>query len=320
MQKNFKFTVPQNIEQVRLDKFLSKQLPNTSREKIKKMIKTKNVSVNNKIVEKISTQINNNDTVKITLIEDEDPTHLIPEKIELNILFEDKDLIVINKPAGLVVHPGAGNKSGTLANALLYHTANLSQEKTARPGIVHRLDKDTSGILVVAKNDQTHLKLTKLFSKHDINREYIALCFGKFEKKTGIIEGNITRSRFNRKKMALTNTEKGKPSKTEYVVIKYYKSANVSLVKFKLSTGRTHQIRLHASSIAHPVVGDKTYGNQNTHIKNIKDKDLKELIKSARRQMLHAHLLGFTHPTTKKYVEFKTEPEEDMKNLIEYLK
>ena len=241
------------------------------------------------------------------------------ENIDLNIIFEDEDLIVINKPPNLVMHPAPGNESGTLVNALMHYTNNqLSNlDDNARPGIVHRLDKDTSGILVVAKNNNVHINLAKQFKEHTISRRYKAIVWGTPDNQS--IEGYIERNRKNRKKMSLNNKGFGKYSKTDIKLEKTFGIA--SLVDCHLHTGRTHQIRLHLTSKNSPIIGDKIYGkskiNQFGKDKNTFNKFM--ILKNFERQALHAYHLGFDHPTSKKRMDFDIEIPEDFKNLIELL-
>ncbi|MDA9742979.1 RluA family pseudouridine synthase, partial [Pelagibacteraceae bacterium] len=241
------------------------------------------------------------------------------ENIDLNIIFEDEDLIVINKPPNLVMHPAPGNENGTLVNALMHYTNNqLSNlDDNSRPGIVHRLDKDTSGILVVAKNNNAHINLAEQFKEHTISRRYKAIVWGTPDNQS--IEGYIERNRKNRKKMSLNNKGFGKYSKTDIKLEKTFGIA--SLVDCHLYTGRTHQIRLHLTSKNSPIIGDKIYGkskiNQFGKDKNTFNKFM--ILKNFERQALHAYHLGFDHPTSKKRMDFDIEIPEDFKNLIELL-
>ena len=241
------------------------------------------------------------------------------EDIDLNIIFEDEDLIVINKPPNLVMHPAPGNESGTLVNALMHYTNNqLSNlDDNSRPGIVHRLDKDTSGILVVAKNNNVHINLAEQFKKHTISRRYKAIVWGAPDNQS--IEGYIERNKKNRKKMSLNNKGFGKYSKTDIKLEKTFGIA--SIVDCHLHTGRTHQIRLHLTSKNSPIIGDKIYGkskiNQFGKDKNTFNKFM--ILKNFERQALHAYHLGFDHPTSKKRMDFDIEIPEDFKNLIELL-
>ena len=269
----------------RLDKYLVETTDYT-RSKIKKMIDNNNVLVNNKIA-KASYIIKENDNIDITPLTEE--TTVSAENIPLDIIYEDDDLIVINKPSGMVVHPAPGNYTGTLVNALMYHTNHLSTVNTSvRPGIVHRIDADTSGLLLVAKNDKTHNLLAQAISKKEVVREYIALVHGIINEDTATIDAPIGRDKNNRKKMCVTS-ENSKDAITHIKVLERYK--NATLIKCKLETGRTHQIRVHLNYIGHPIVNDPVYGP-------------KKLIDSAFGQMLHAVKISFVHPITKEYMEF----------------
>lgn len=269
----------------RIDAYLGENTQYT-RSKIKKMIASGNILVNEKKV-KASYLLKEDDVIKIT--DYEENTDILPENIPLDIYYEDDDLIVVNKPSGMVVHPAPGNYSKTLVNALLYHTNSLSTVNTnIRPGIVHRIDADTSGLLLVAKNDKTHNALASAIQKKEVVREYIALVEGIIEEDTATIDAPIGRDEKNRKKMAVTATN-SKDAITHIRVLERYPKA--SLIRCRLETGRTHQIRVHLSYIGHPVVNDPVYGH-----KSLVDKEF--------GQMLHAEKLGFVHPTTKEYMEF----------------
>lgn len=236
-----------------------------------------------------------------------------PQEIPLNIAFEDEHLIVIDKPAGMVVHPAAGNPDGTLVNALLHHCSGQLSGigGVARPGIVHRIDKDTSGLLVVAKTDKAHEGLAKQFKDHSIERRYLALCGGHPSPPEGTIATRIGRSDANRKKMAVLdkNSSRGKHAVTHYKTIKTLK--HCALIEFRLETGRTHQVRVHCASIGHALLGDPVYGNTPAPLRKL----LKE--KGFSRQALHAAKLGFVHPITGEYVEFSSELPRDMRELID---
>lgn len=269
----------------RIDKYLGETTDYT-RSKIQKMIENGSVLVNNSKV-KASYTLKENDNIEVADYIEE--TDITPENIPLDIYYEDDDLIVVNKPSGMVVHPAPGNNSGTLVNALLYHTNNLSSVNTnIRPGIVHRIDADTSGLLLVAKNDKAHNILAEVIQKKEVTREYIALVHGVINEDTATIDAPIGRDVNNRKKMCVT-ANNSKEAVTHIKVLERYK--NATLIKCKLETGRTHQIRVHLNYIGHPVVNDPVYGH-------------KKLIDKEFGQMLHAEKLGFVHPTTKEYMEF----------------
>jgi len=240
-----------------------------------------------------------------------------PEDIPLDIIFEDASLLIVNKPAGMVTHPAYNNYSGTLVNALLHHCNHLSTLNTEmRPGIVHRLDKDTTGLMVVAKNDVVHAFLAKQFAKRTIDREYWAIVWGRFKSTKGTIEANLGRSKRDRKKVAVT--EDGKSAITEYEVLKEFDF--LSLVRLHLKTGRTHQIRVHLAHINHPVFGDPTYGGRSNTWNGLEGKkahSAANLLKRIPRQALHAKTIGFIHPATKEFVKFDSELPADMKAILE---
>ncbi len=280
----------------RIDKYLNDNTDYT-RSKIQKMLESGNITVNGGIV-KASYSLKENDEIEITELIEE--TDIISENIPLDIYYEDDDLIVVNKPSGMVVHPAPGNYTGTLVNALLYHTSNLSTINTLiRPGIVHRIDADTSGLLLVAKNDKAHNALAEAIQKKEVNREYIALVEGIISEDTATIDAPIGRDVNNRKKMCVT-ANNSKEAVTHIKVIK--RLNNATLIKCNLETGRTHQIRVHMAYIGHPIINDPVYGNR-----KLIDKDF--------GQMLHAEKIGFVHPTTKEYMEF-TSPVPDKFNEI----
>jgi len=310
-----KINKEQNLK--RLDQALAK-LSNYTRSQIKILLINNNIKKDGKITNNGSYRVKEDEVYDLSL-QIPKQEKFIAEDIPLDIIFEDDDIIIINKVAGMVTHPAPGNNSGTLVNALLNHTNNnLSNfNKNDRPGIVHRLDKETSGIMVVAKNDKAHLNLANQFKKHSISRTYSAIVWGTPQNQT--IEGYVERHRINRKKMSLNNIEKGKYSKTNIKLKKNYGIA--SLIECILSTGRTHQIRLHMASINSPIVGDKIYG------KNKMNKFGKDhitfnkflILKNFDRQALHAHHLGFCHPKSKKYLEFNSNLPEDMQNLLDFV-
>lgn len=281
----------------RIDKYLNENTEYT-RSKIQKMIENGNILVND-IKVKDSYKVKENDYITIEAIEE--TTDILPENIPLDIYYEDDDLIVVNKPSGMVVHPAPGNYTGTLVNALIYHTNNLSKVNTnIRPGIVHRIDADTSGLLLVAKNDKAHNILAEAIQKKEVVREYIALVEGIIMEDTATIDAPIGRDKNNRKKMTVTS-ENSKDAVTHIKVLDRYKDS--TLIRCKLETGRTHQIRVHLSYIGHPVVNDPVYGH-----KKLIDKDF--------GQMLHAEKLGFVHPTTKEYMEFTAKPPKRFEEIL----
>lgn len=318
-EKKYEFLIPEGKQKERLDVFLTNSVENTTRSKVQKLIESKNVTVNGKFV-KASYLVQPNDVIIATHPINPRPEKVEPEDIPLNIVYEDEYFLIINKPAGMVTHPAYANYTGTLVNALLYHSNKLSNiNEEFRPGIVHRIDKETSGLLVVAKDDWTHAKLAEQFSKHTTEREYWAIAWGIFKERKGEINQNIARSKKDRKKFTHSQTE-GKTATTLYDVITEYDFT--SLVKLNLKTGRTHQIRVHLSYINHPVFGDPTYGGRElvcgSSLPKIKNR-LHNLLKIMPRQALHAKTLGFIHPKKNEFVMFDSELPEDMKTLISKL-
>ncbi|MEB3012403.1 RluA family pseudouridine synthase [Parvimonas sp. D2] len=278
-------------KKIRCDVFLSEKISNLSRTSIQKLIKEKLVFVNGKNIKpNVILEIGDEITVSIP---DKKEMTLVAEDIALDIVYEDDYIIIINKPRNMVVHPAAGNEEHTLVNALLNH-CKLSMINSERPGIVHRLDKDTTGLIVCAKDDETHLKLVEMFSNREINKKYLAICNGSFSKENGFIDKPIGRDEKDRKKMSV-KSKSGKEALTEYNVL--ISNLKYSLVDVTLHTGRTHQIRVHFSSLNHPIVGDETYGNKNEKIK-------------ANGQMLHSYYLEFLHPITEDNLSFTVLPDE----------
>lgn len=286
----------------RIDKYLSTVIEGKTRSFIQGLIEDKAITVNGKII-KNNYKLKSNDEIVIILPE---PMELDvkAENIDLNIVYEDSDVIVINKPKNMVVHPAPGNYTGTLVNGLLYHCKDLSGiNGVIRPGIVHRIDKDTTGILVIAKNDEAHNSLAKQFKDHSIKREYYALVEGRFSKESGTIDKPLGRNKKDRLKMDIV--EDGRRAVTHYEVLEQYDKC-VSLIKCTLETGRTHQIRVHMASIGHPLVGDQVYGYKKQKFK-------------IEGQALHAKTLGFIHPTTGEYIEFTSDLPEYFEELIKKL-
>ena len=304
------FTAIPSDAKNRLDIFLSQKLPELTRSRIKNLIEDGLISLNDKPA-KAGAKIKTGDKIAITIPL---PKAIAaePEKIPLDILYEDKHIIVINKPPGLTVHPGAGRAKGTLVNALLYHCKDLSGIGGAlRPGIVHRIDKDTSGVLVVAKTDKSHQFLSKQFKEHSMKRRYLALVWGVVKGDEGTIDLPIGRHISERKKMSV-RTKRGRRAVTHYRVIKRFN--NFTLLEASLETGRTHQIRVHLSAIHHPVVGDPVYGK--TSIPSALPPKIISILKKLKRQALHAQTLGIIHPETKQYMEFTSPLPDDMKEVI----
>lgn len=281
----------------RLDNFIVQNVDNLTRSYIKNLIDDELVTVNGK-KQKAGYSLKENDIINIQIPEDK-KANIKAEDIKLNIMYEDDDILIVDKEKGMVVHPANGNYSGTMVNSLMYsHKDKLSSiNGTIRPGIVHRIDKDTSGILVVAKNDNAHKKLSEQFKVHSITRKYIALVKGIIKEDTMDIDYPIGRSSKDRKKMAVTY-KNSKEAKTHIKVLKRFYNSNVTLVEATLETGRTHQIRVHMAYVGHPLVGDEVYGKKDPRFK-------------IEGQMLHAKTLGFIHPTKNSYIEFES-------NLPEY--
>jgi 23S rRNA pseudouridine1911/1915/1917 synthase len=313
--EQLRIVVPPGEHHKRVDVYLTHQIENATRNKVQQAIKTGMVLVNDTIV-KSSYLLNPKDVIEITFPR---PPRMDaePENIPLDIVFEDAFLLIVNKPAGMVTHPAYNNYSGTLVNALLHHCNNLSTLNTGmRPGIVHRLDKDTTGLMVVAKTDAVHAFLAKQFSKRTIDREYWAIVWGRFKSPKGIIDANLGRSKRDRKKVAVI--ENGKSAITEYEVLKEFDF--LSLIRLHLKTGRTHQIRVHLAHINHPVFGDPTYGGRNNTWNGLEGNTARSaanLLKLIPRQALHAKTIGFIHPATKEFVKFDSELPADMQAILE---
>lgn len=282
------FNIGEEESGIRIDKFLSYHIEGKSRSYIQNIIEGNHVLVNEKNI-KSNYKLRTGDKIKV-LVPEPMELNLTPEDIPLDILYEDQDVIVVNKPQGMVVHPAVGNYNGTLVNALLNHCSDLSGiNGIIRPGIVHRIDKDTSGVLVVAKNDNAHNKLSEQFKEHSMKREYYALIEGVIKQDSGTIEAPLGRHPIDRIKFAVVSS--GKAAITHYEVIERFK--NSTLIKCTLETGRTHQIRVHMSHIGHPLVGDPLYGYKKQRFK-------------LKGQVLHAKTLGFMHPTKGVFMEFQS--------------
>ena len=319
ISKNFlSVIVESEKEGLRCDKFLAESFPEISRSRLQQLIGDGQVTLNGTPLKGGSTKTKAGDEYQIFIppAEEAEPE---PEDIALDIVYEDEDLLVVNKPAGMTVHPAAGAYHGTLVNALLFHCRDSLSGigGVKRPGIVHRIDKDTSGLLVVAKNDFAHNFLSEQFAVHSIERTYFAFVYGNPNPLKGKIEGNIGRSSADRKKMALVQTG-GKEAVTNYQTIELFKRA-AALVKCNLETGRTHQIRVHLSSIGNALIGDQTY------VKNHKSSlavpaDIKVKINNFPRQALHAKSLGFIHPRSKEFMQFDSELPADLQELYAVLK
>jgi len=317
--KKYKIDVPEGKKKERLDVFLTHHIENATRNKIQKLIEEGLVKVNGDI-EKSNYKIAPFDQIDVEIPISPRPENAEPEDIPLEVIYEDDYLLIINKPAGMVAHPAYANYTGTLVNALLHHSKNLSNiNEPCRPGIVHRIDKDTSGLLVIAKDDWIHAKLAEQFSKHSTEREYWAVCWGLLKEKEGIVEKNIARSKSDRKKFSVS--DEGKTAVTFYKVLEEFEFA--SLLKLNLKTGRTHQIRVHLASINHPVFGDRVYGGNKivygSALPKMKSR-IDNLLEIMPRQALHAKTLGFIHPHLKSFVKFDSELPQDFQTLLEKLR
>lgn len=295
------FEIALDQEGERLDKYLSIIYPDISRSFFQKLIKEQGIFVNEK-VEKASYRLSIEDIVTVHF-PDAVETAIVPENIPLDILYEDDDLLIVNKPKGMVVHPSAGHYTGTLVNAIMYHCKDSLSgiNGEIRPGIVHRIDMDTTGSLIVCKNDMSHVNIAEQIKVHSVNRIYEGIVFGNVKEEEGTIDAPIGRHPVERKKMSI-NEKNGKPAITHYKVLKRF--GNYTYMQFKLETGRTHQIRVHMSSIGHPLIGDSLYASGKTPFKNLQG------------QTLHAKTIGFIHPTTEKYIEFEAPLPEYFENLL----
>ncbi|MFT5338118.1 MAG: 23S rRNA pseudouridine1911/1915/1917 synthase [Luteibaculaceae bacterium] len=320
LYEHFKYEVDKGQELLRVDKFLIDRMPNTSRNRIQAAAKTGNIHVNGEAV-KVNYKVKPGDVVALVMSEPMQEIELIPEDIPLDIVYEDDSLMVINKPAGFVVHPGHGNYSGTLVNALIFHCQNLPVSEgnpSSRPGLVHRIDKDTTGLMVIAKTLESMTHLGRQFFDRTIERRYHALVWGNLKDEEGEIEGNIGRSLKDRKVRAVfPDGDQGKHALTRYKVLKRF--GYVTLVECKLETGRTHQIRVHFRFIGHPLFGDPVYGGDKvlfgTHHAKYKA-FVHNGFKMLPRQALHAKSLGFEHPKTGEKMSFESELAPDMVALI----
>ena len=319
-EKKIRVEVSEGKKKERIDIFLANSVENATRSRVQKLIKANCVTVNGKLV-KSNYIICPNDIIDLTIPTSPRPEETEAEDIPLKIVYEDEFLLVVNKEAGMVAHPSFGNYTGTLVNALLHHTNKLSASGApGRPGIVHRIDKDTSGLLIIAKDEWTHAKLAKQFFDHTIEREYWAVCWGIFKQRSGEVVGNIARSTKERKIFTVSPTE-GRHAHTFYEVIEEFEFA--SLVKLKLKTGRTHQIRVHMRYIKHPIFGDTTYGGRvivyGSALPKMKSR-IDNLLEIMPRQALHAKTLGFIHPHTKEKIFLDSDLPEDFKQLLEKLR
>ncbi|MCZ7555272.1 MAG: RluA family pseudouridine synthase [Bacteroidia bacterium] len=303
---------------VRLDQFIVRSVENASRTRVKSLVEAGGVEINGRVVLKPGRLVIPGDLVRCT-IPKPPPPDIVAEDIPLDIVFEDESIIIVNKPAGMVTHPAFANYTGTLVNALLYHTRELSLERgEERAGILHRLDKDTSGLLAVAKTDFAHQYIAKQFAAHDIEREYQAIVWGSMPEKRGRISAPLARHPSDRKKMAVV--EGGKEAITGYEVLRDF--GFMSHIRLKLETGRTHQIRVHLASLRHPVFGDPTYGGRRILYGNITARYkqlISELLELLPRQALHARTLGFRHPVSREIVRFECPLPDDIAKALTML-
>ncbi|MBD1400264.1 RluA family pseudouridine synthase [Pelovirga terrestris] len=307
---------PYDAPAQRIDAFLADVLPDISRAQLKKLIDHQQVTCDGAAT-KAGVKLKGGETIEV-LLPPPEPSTALAEDIPLHVLYEDQDLIVINKPAGMVVHPATGNVHGTLVNALLHHCDDLAGiGGTLRPGIVHRIDKDTSGVLVVTKNDQAHQHLAEQFHQHSIKREYLALIHGHLPTRKGTIDQPLGRHPVQRKKFS-TKARHSKRAVTHWYVVTNFSNEKFSLIRLQLETGRTHQIRVHLSESGHPLVGDPLYGRR-SELHHIKDQQLRTLIRQLPGQALHAHTLGFIHPRTGEYLEFSSDIPAPLRHIIAYL-
>lgn len=308
-----------NCKGKRLDIFISEHVPDYSRSRIQNIIKSNFVKVDGKIVSNPNFRLKPDQEIEFKVPKPED-SNIEAEDLNLDILYEDEHIIVVNKPSGMVVHPAPGNYTGTLVNGLMHHCGEKLSGigGVIRPGIVHRIDKDTSGILVVAKNDDAHHFLSDLFKKHDIIRKYIAICHGVPKTNSDTIKTNIGRSSHDRKKMTVVEEGRGKHSVTNYKVLKQ-KENKISVVECILETGRTHQIRVHMSHVGCPLVGDQVYTNLTKNRKVFSCENLKDLVVNFKRQALHAKCLGFVHPKTGEDMFFEVDIPCDMQKIIDIM-
>ncbi len=316
--EHFRFEIPKGQEFLRIDKYLMHMLPNSTRNKIQNAATNGNIYVNDVPV-KSNYKVKPFDVVRILLSHPPFENRVDPENIPLNIVYEDDTLLLVNKEPGMVVHPGHGNYTGTLVNALAYHFENLPMNSSERPGLVHRIDKDTSGLLVIAKTEAAMTHLAKQFEAKTSEREYIALVWGNVKEDQGTIEGNIARHVKDRMQMAVfADEEIGKPAVTHYKVLERF--GYVTLISCQLETGRTHQIRVHLKHIGHTLFNDERYGGH-LILKGTTFTKYKQFIdncfKTLPRQALHAKTLGFVHPTTGEMKRFDTDLPQDMQDVIE---
>ena len=318
LHEHFYFKIDNGQEPLRIDKFLMSRIENATRNKIQQAIKEGNIFVNDTKV-KSNYKVKPKDLIRVLMDHPPYESTLVPEEIPLEIIYEDDSVIVLNKKAGMVVHPGHGNYSGTLANALIYHFENLPKNSNNRPGLVHRIDKDTSGLLVVAKNKKSMTSLAKQFFFKKSKRIYHTLVWGDVKSNFGTIEGNLVRNPKNRLQMIVDNeADNGKHAITNYEILEKFRY--VTYLKCKLDTGRTHQLRVHLKYIGHTIFNDERY-NGNIILKGTSFSKYRQFVdncfKICNRQALHAKTLGFFHPNTNKWLEFDSEIPDDMSQVID---
>ncbi len=317
MKNILQIIIPAGQKRERIDRYLTSHVENATRTKVQDAIRNGEVLVNNKSI-KVSYSVSPGDVIIVNSNKPLPPV-VLPENIPLEIFYEDYDLLVVNKPAGMVTHPAYKNYSGTLVNALMFRFGIQQLDPTQRPGIVHRLDKDTSGLLVVAKNVIALQKLSKQFALKTSKREYRAIVWGIFKQKKGIIDAPLGRSKSDRKKIAVITG--GKPAVTEYEVLEEFEF--ISFLKLKLRTGRTHQIRSHLNSLQHPVFGDASYNGRIANWNGLTGKKkvfVQNLLEICQRQALHASILGFTHPTSEKELIFTSSLPKDIDEILKKLR
>ena len=322
MEKKINLIVKESEKNVRVDVFINKQENDLSRTRVKNLILNRKLRLNEKVLSDPSKKISGGDILELT-IPSPKKASLKPYKYKLNIIYEDEDLIVINKPAGIVMHPGAGNFDNTIVNALIYHDKNSLSNigGELRPGIVHRIDKNTSGLILIAKNNFTHENLSIQFSKHNIKRIYQLLIWGKLRPSSGKVETLISRSPRNRQMMEVSNT-KGKKAVTNYKTIEVFENRNtptLSLVECKLETGRTHQIRVHMNYLGNSIVGDDKYKKRFKKIKNV-NPSLEKILVNLKRQFLHAKTIGFIHPKKNKEMFFDSILPQELEIILKMLR
>lgn len=300
------FEVPEDAEEIRIDKYLAQLYPQNSRSFFQKLIRSGNVTVNQTPIIKSSHTLESGDLVRIR-IPAAKSVSILPEDIPLSVLYEDEDVLIVDKPKDMVVHPSAGHYTGTLVNAVMFHCkdhlSGINGE--IRPGIVHRIDKDTTGALIVCKNDEAHRKIAEQIKEHSVTRRYVGIVYGNFSETEGTVTGPIGRHPKDRKKMAV-NPKNGKTAVTHYQVLEQFRG--YSYLSFELETGRTHQIRVHMASIHHPLLGDQIYGPSKCEFSNLNG------------QTLHAQTIGFIHPSSGRYLEVSAPLPEYFEHLLSILR